>query len=188
MCAYLMSGRLCGLKPMEEKYLNDHVRFLQDTDVTAYLRIGIPNLEGQRAWLQRVLTSSREELFAIFARQVESDLFIGVIHLRDVDNESGTAHSGMVIGDKRFWGRGIGTEAKHFQLKYAFEEMGLRWVYSRTASGNVRARRMLENTGYVRQGIRPSCRLVNGRYQDEFLYGASPASWRPRWEAFCSRS
>lgn len=185
---YTAIGRTCALGQMTEAYLETHVRFLQDPEVTRYLRIReTATVERQRTWVRRTLGSPSHELLAIFATG-EGDRFVGLAQLREIDRVDGTAHSGMLIGDRGYWGRGIATEAKLLQLRHAFDDIGLRWIYSRTVSCNLRAQRFLEGTGYREQGLRPQSRLIDGVYHDEILYGVSRETWEPFWNIHCSAS
>lgn len=181
---YIAVGRVCALGEMSESYLEAHVEFLKDKEVTRYLRIrNNANIEQQRKWLRETLRSQNDELLAVFAKENTRDIFIGLLQLREIDRIDGTAHVGMMIGDKRYWGRGVGGEAGLLQLKHAFDDLGLRWVYGRTASSNLRTQRLLEKVGYKKQGLRPSCRLIDGVYEDELLYGVCRKTWQPIWDS-----
>src|SRR3989344_5871243 len=132
----------CTLGEMGEQYLELHTRFLQNPEVTQFLRIPRPiNIEQQRTWLRRVLNSPHDRLFAILkgnADRQDARSFIGLAHLHEIDVSHGTANSGMYIGDTACWSQHIGTEAKLLQLQYAFEVLRLRWVFSRVSASNKR--------------------------------------------------
>ena len=156
-------GRLCFLAPMTEEHLQDHVDFLSDPEVNRFLRIRKPiTMKSQRQWLRRVTTLHTDVLQAVVVSTPAGQRFVGVVHLREIDLIDKTCHSGTLIGDKNYWRMGIATEARHMQLRHAFHDLDLRWVYGRTVSLNLAAQGLLEKTGYKRQGIRPGCRFVEG--------------------------
>ncbi len=185
MSSDFADGRQCVLVPMSEQYLEAHVRFLNDPDVSRYLRLrpAARALECQRTWLKKVLASERDQLLAILAKE-SHNAFIGVVHLREIDHVDKIAHGGMVVGNKQFWGKGVGREARLLQLKGAFDTLDLRWVYGRTVRCNRRARTLMEKTGYRLQGVRPAGRLVDGVYEDELLYGVCRETWEVVWKKY----
>lgn len=157
------------LVPMSAAYLNDHVRLLQNPRVYRTLRITdeARSLEGQRKWLEKTLAT--DHVLAILAH----DTFIGMDKLHEINLVDKTSGGGMLISDTRYWGMGIATEVRKRHLMYAFNDLGLRWVYGKTVASNIGAQKLMLKLGYVPQGVRPAARLVDGAYEDELLYGVS---------------
>jgi diamine N-acetyltransferase len=170
---------------MSMEYAARHAELLSDDTVVRYLRIRKPvTLEDQSKWLERALASNTNALHAILALdESDAQAYIGIAQLREIDPVDKTAHGGLLVADKRYWSRGVGSEARGLQLRYAFESLGLRWVFGRTVACNAAARRLLEKTGYEVQGVRPRSRFVEGEYWDEILFGIS----REKWEASLRR-
>jgi RimJ/RimL family protein N-acetyltransferase len=182
-----IEGDLCILGHMREEYLPRHVEFLNDPDVHRYLIRRPPfTLDDQEAWLKRMQDSATDIIFAILAKGMggDSPIFIGVVGLHDIHLTDRTARSGTIIGDKRYWGRGIGTEAKLLQLKYAFVELNLRWVSSSVAGGNRGSLGFLKNAGYRKIGMNSSGRVIDGEYHDEVLLKVSKKAWERRWATY----
>ncbi len=186
----LIEGNLCVLQDMREEYLPRHVEFQNDPLVHRYLIRRPPfALEEQRAWLNRMKDSVADNVLAILAKDSSSNspVFVGVMGLHDINSALRTAKSGTIIGDKRYWGRGIGTEAKFLQLKYAFTELNLSWVSSSIAAGNLRSLGFLRNTGYRKVGVNPRARLIDGEYLDEIIMRVSRGVWERRWNDYKMR-
>jgi len=66
---------------------------------------------------------------------------------------------GIMIGDKDYWGRGIGTRVVKRMKKFALEVVGLREVYAGVKSGNVGSFRAFKKAGFkgeklVMKGVR----------------------------------
>ena len=78
---------------------------------------------------------------------------IGSISVIKVDaaQESGTI--GYCIG-KKWWGKGLMTEAVHEVLRFMFEEVGLFFIGGEHAAPNVRSGRVMEKCGLVYEGTR----------------------------------
>lgn len=68
--------------------------------------------------------------------------FCGVHRIQGLEE----ANLGFLI-DRRFWGRGLATEASFAALRFGFEEAGLDQVVGTTAPGNAGAITVLERCG-----------------------------------------
>lgn len=71
---------------------------------------------------------------------------IGVINLSMCNQQIGTAELGFWIG-RKFWGRGLGTDAVNLVLKLGFLEMNLSEIYALTLFKNPKSQRVLEKCG-----------------------------------------
>lgn len=183
----IMEGQNCMLAEMQELYLPLHVQHLNDPDVHRFISSRPPfTIDQQHCWLKKHRESGGFS-FAILAedRDATGLIFIGLMDFRCVDYHDCSAYSASVIGNKRYWNRGIAREARLMQLKIGFDHIGLCHVYSKTVSANVRSQRLLESTGYRMIDIRPKARMIDGVPHDELLYYASRMSWLPYWNHYC---
>ncbi len=71
---------------------------------------------------------------------------IGYADLVLMDDE--TAELGIAIGDRTFWGQGIGTKACISMMEYAVENLAIRVFYAETHAANMRSRKMLDKIGF----------------------------------------
>lgn len=187
----IMEGRRCALGEMLEGYLPLHTEYLNDPEVNRFILSRPPfTIAQQREWL-RERRMAGDQVLAVLVRDPEDSIgqfvFVGVMDLRNMDRKEGTAHSASVIGDKRYWRRGIAREARLMQLKIAFDDHGLNWIYSETVRSNVRSQRLLESTGYGLIDVRPQARLVEEVLHDELHYRVSRALWLPHWNRYCEQ-
>lgn len=188
----VMEGHRCALGVMLEEYLPLQTDYLNDPEVNRFIRSRPPfTIEQQRKWL-RERKRVRDQVLAILAREAEGSrhqfTFIGIMDLHGIDRQKRTAHSGSVIGNKRYWRKGIAREARLMQLKIAFDELGLSWIYRETVRPNIRSQLLLESTGYEMFEVRPQTRLVEGVLHDELYYRVSRALWLPYWNRYCKQA
>ena len=173
---------------MDEGYLSLHTDYLNDPEVHRYIFSRPPfTFAQQQAWLQERKRSG-DKVFAILApessREAASSEFIGVIELRDIDFKKGSAYTASMLGNRKYSGKGIAHEARLMVLRYAFNDLGLKRVYSKTIRSNLRSRQSLERTGYRCMGVFPKIRELNGTLHDELLYGISRQSWFEHWQKY----
>ncbi len=55
---------------------------------------------------------------------------------------------GLTIGNKSYWGKGIGYEATKLIVEYAFNQLGLQVIYLTTSKYNQRAIKLYKKIGF----------------------------------------
>ena len=95
-------------------YADEYLSWLRDREVlltlnlTSYLNKPV-DVDEVEQYCCALLESKNHIFCSIHERQ--TDLFIGTCKIGDIDEFSGVADIGIMIGEKRFWGKGIGCEA-----------------------------------------------------------------------------
>jgi RimJ/RimL family protein N-acetyltransferase len=159
-------GARVRLGPIEPEHLPNYCRWFADPEVTRYLaRDTPPTLQEEQAWLERVAASQSELIWAVFAE----DQHIGSVGLHEIDWRHRHAATGTMIGEKRWWGRGIGTEAMGLRTRFAFEELGLQKLVTRVVVGNQASRRALERVGYRTVGVHRRHEYRHGEWVDVWI-------------------
>ncbi|HSH80005.1 MAG TPA: GNAT family protein [Herpetosiphonaceae bacterium] len=74
-------------------------------------------------------------------------------------------------------GRGYMTEAVRLVVGYAFGELGFHRVEAATLLHNVGSIRVLEKTGFRREGLALRYLQINGRWQDHYLWAITSEEW-----------
>ncbi len=92
---------------------------------------------------------------------------IGLILQSDVNRMS--AEMGYWIGEP-FWGRGIATDAVSIITKYGFETLGLMRIYAGVYEYNIGSMRVLEKSGFLKEGIARKSVIKNGNFYDEHKF------------------
>jgi RimJ/RimL family protein N-acetyltransferase len=94
----------------------------------------------------------------------------GVVALRDVAPEFGTATLWYLLGDKRWAGGGYTTRAVSRLLEEAFHERGLRAVNAWVVDGNEASRRVLMHNGFAFIGRQRRCHRIGEEWRDRLLF------------------
>jgi len=158
-----IEGLAVTLRPPVEAEAETMIGWFQDPEVIRYLdRRFPPSLQSQREWLLR-MADSRDDLF--WALEHDGRLIGGTgIHGIDWANQNGT--TGIVVGDRLVWGRGIATEVMRLRARYAFRELNLRKLKSRFIDGNQGSARAQLATGYRQSGRLRQETFREGRWHD----------------------
>lgn len=186
LAGIVLEGEKCSLKSMRVEYLPDLVSFLNDPRIHRYLRIQTPvTYKQQLEYFNQTTVSEQDAIFAVLAKTRGGGQFVGVVGLHEIDSVRKSARSGAVIGDVRFQGYGIGTEARFLQLQHAFEVLGLDIVFGSAIDFNERSKHLLARTGYVFTGREHKSRFAEGCLHDNCLYMVTRERWADAWRAYC---
>jgi RimJ/RimL family protein N-acetyltransferase len=70
----------------------------------------------------------------------------------NIDTVRREAEIGITIGDRSYWGKGLGADAVRTLVRHIFRVTGFRRVYLKTLDWNVRAQRAFEAAGFRQCG------------------------------------
>lgn len=152
----------------------------EETEVEFYEDGRVPTSElAFEHWLRPLSADAipHEMMFAICLNS--DDQCIGTITLRHIDLLNGIAETGSGLFDADHRGKGIGTEAKHLLLRFAFEVLGLHAISSSVFTGNTRSAAALRKQGYRLAGRLTADVHRRGQYMDTLIFDLL----RPDWEA-----
>jgi diamine N-acetyltransferase len=127
-------------------------------------------------FLDGMLTST-DPAFIIYDR--ESATPVGLCGLSDVNHEDGTAEFSLVIGEKDFRGKGLGTDATILILQYGFDVLGLHNVWLQVTSNNPGGIRAYEKAGFRRIGVRRKSVRVGREIIDDVYMDAVADDFEP---------
>ena len=168
----------CRLRPLRPADAPSLARHANDRDVWLNLRDRFPHPYTERdaaAYVAHVADRTPTRSFAI---EVDGEA-AGSISLhpgRDVERVS--AEIGYWVG-RRYWGRGIVTDAVRLATTHAFATLGLRRVFAVPFATNAASHRVLEKAGYVREGTLRHSAVKDGMLLDQLLWAAYDDRWPP---------
>jgi RimJ/RimL family protein N-acetyltransferase len=108
-----------------------------------------------------------------FLRVFTSDMDdapIGVVGLNNIDRNFKTAASWIVLGEKKYSGRGYPARAASKILALGFTELGLHAINAWTLDCNYPVIRMLRRLNFRPIGLQRQCHYMNGRCHDRLLF------------------
>lgn len=166
-------GRRVVLAPLREEQREVIRRWLHDPETARFMGVGGWDSPPPQAEVlpMAIVTRSGERV-------------IGYVALRDVSWRLREAELSMCIGEKDFWGQGLGADALRAYLAYIFSTTRLLRVYLRVYADNGRAIRCYRKCGFRVRGIlRAGARRERG-FRDLLLMevcrpgerGAAPAA------------
>lgn len=161
--------RSCVLRPLVPSDAVSLARHANDRDVWLNLRDRFPHpysLADAQAYIAMTADQSPRTSFGIV---VDGEAVGGIGLEPGEDIARRTAEIGYWLG-RRFWGRGITTDAVRAVTRHAFDALGLHRVFAVPFAHNAASARVLEKAGYVREGLMHRSAIKDGVILDQWLY------------------
>lgn len=176
----MIHGERIRLRAIERDDLPRYVMWFNDPDVRRGISLYRPlsQIEEERWYEQMLERSPAERSLAIDAREGDEWVHIGSCGLFNVDRRSQHAEIGIVIGDKAYWDKGLGTDVMRTMLRHGFETLNLHRIYLRVFETNPRAIRVYEKIGFTHEGRLRQHHYLEGRYVDELMMAMLRDEWR----------
>ena len=148
-----------------------YLAWMNDDEVTRGLASGAfpSDMTNLTNYVQQIVNSKSAVMFAICDQS--NDLHIGNIKLDNFDWINRTCELGLLLGDRNYWGKGIGTEVVRLCLNYAFNQLNFRKVVLAVYDNNPAAIKLYEKIGFQREGTLRSQILYKGDYIDKHYMG-----------------
>lgn len=150
-----------------ERYLG----WLRDPDVNRFLetRWTDQTPETIRQFVTEMRSSPDNYLFAIV--HIESGKHVGNIKVGAINRVHKHCEVGYFIGDREMWGKGIATEAIRLATHFAFDRLGMHRAQAVVDVDNPASAKALERVGYAKEGTLREKLFMDGRWNDQMLYG-----------------
>lgn len=168
---FVESSERIGLSVLTREDIPVVWKTMMDPEVNRYLnaRWGLYYLENEYEWYESLSKNSdNQRVFGIVLKGGEE--IAGIISLNEINFKNRNVHIGYFL-QKKYWKRGIITEALQLLKKYCFGELNLRKMYTSVFQPNEASIRVLEKTGFECVGkYRSHVYIPEFGYVDELHY------------------
>jgi RimJ/RimL family protein N-acetyltransferase len=173
-------GSRVTLGPIKAEHLENYCRWFDDPEVTRFLERDTPiTMKEEESWFARIAESEHDVLWGLF---VDGN-HLGSTSIGQIDWRNRRGTTGIVIGDRSWWGRGVAGESHGLRTRYAFEELGLEKLVTHVIEGNTASRRALERIGYQTVGIYRHHKFHRGQWWDAWIGELLRDDWLNRQTA-----
>ena len=176
-----LQARRIALRALEPQDLTDrYLQWLNDERVCAGNGHAVfPNTRRKmRDYFKATRNSRNEIVLAIVTRQ--GGRHIGNVSLIDIDWVSRSAAFAILVGDLKWWGKGIGIEAGKLVMDYAFTRLNLHRVHCGTLENNVGMQKLAAHLHMRKEGRRREAIFKTGKYIDILEYGVLKREYMAR--------
>lgn len=96
---------------------------------------------------------------------------IGNISLQAINWIDNNAEIAFLLGEKKYWGKGIMYEAGSMLIKHGFDILNLHRIYCGTSFDNKGMQKLAEKLGFIKEGVRKEAMFKKGKYLDVVDFG-----------------
>jgi len=170
-----LKGKKVNLRPRDKQTdLEKVVYWINNQEVIQFLHNRFPlTRKDEEEWLDK-----KQENAITLAIETKKGLYIGNIGIHQIDYLNGTAEIGIMIGDKKYWGKGFGFDAEMILLNYGFNTLNLRKIMHRAELRNEKSVGLAKKCGGVKEGLMKKHIFKAGQYRDMILL----AIFKPRFQ------
>jgi [ribosomal protein S5]-alanine N-acetyltransferase len=168
------------LKPVELSDVPSYEKHFVDYEVISELAAHVPwpyPTNGVRDFLESMILPRQGKdswMWGIFLKENPGEMIGGIQLWREGKPEN----RGFWLG-RKFWGKGIMTEAVEPVMEYAFNKLGFEKLVFANAVGNIRSRRIKEKTGARLRRVAPA-KFVNPAYTEHEIWELTKEEWTSR--------
>lgn len=146
----MIKGKKISLKALEKDDLRRCWKWVNDPEVTKNMGGSIlKSMHEEERWYEETQKRDKKKIFAIQVNKKH----IGNITLHNIDSHNKRAGLGIMIGDKRYWDKGYGSDAIKTRLSMGFNELNLHKIYLHVFPSNKRALKCYEKYGFKKEGV-----------------------------------
>jgi len=145
---------------------NDYYEWFNDKDTSKGNAHGIiPETKDRAIAFYNDLQNNKNIVhFAIV--DIKTNQHIGCCSLQSINWVYRSAEMARIIGEKKFRGKGIGTEVGKLLLEYAFNTLNLHKIWLGNIALNEAALKSKSNLNFKTDGVLRDAVFKNGRYYD----------------------
>ena len=120
--------------------------------------------------------NKRDEIIWTIAEK-DADTCLGHVGLYKIDHRVRSAEFAIMLGNKEWWGKGVGKRTTHAVVDYSFRQLNLHRVYLTVLKTNECAITLYEKLGFKTEGILRDEQFRDGRYVDVAVMGILEHEW-----------
>lgn len=175
-------GRKTNLRPYSCSDIPTLTRWINDPHVRNFVTACFPVTEKkEEEWFNKLGEDDKNIVLGI---ETKEGILIGSMGIHNINWRDRVCTTGAIIGEKEYWGRGFGTDAKMILLDYIFNTLNLQKACSNVISYNKRSLQYSLHCGYKIEGRRLKHIFKNGKYWTLIELGLFKKDWLPLWKQY----
>jgi [ribosomal protein S5]-alanine N-acetyltransferase len=167
-----LEGQKIYLRGIAKQDVNaSYLSWLNDKETTKGLASGLfpTTLEALDLFVDKAIANTDVVMLAICDNTTNEH--IGNIKIDHFDWVGRTCELGLLIGNKNYWGKGIGYEACRLTLTYAFHTLNIRKVLLAVYANNPAAIGLYRKLGFKIEGTLRQQVFDDGAFYDKHFMG-----------------
>jgi len=161
----MLIGKQIQLVHLEKEDLPKSQTWVNDPALKVLMLRVLPVTRmDQEKWLEEIVRNPAKMVFAI--KLLESGEHIGNAGFYHIDWLHRRAEFWILIGERGYWGRGVGAEVVALMQRFAFCDLNLNKIYLHVGSTNEKAVSLYQKLNFVTEGVLREHYFLDGKYHD----------------------
>lgn len=142
------------------------MKWLNDPEVNKYLGTRVrsgTDEEFHKKWFENYLNDETRRIFTIEVGGKPVGQ-VGLININILDKNASLY---IMIGEKDFWSKGVGSKALEYILDHGFNQIKLHKIWLDVHENNTTAIKLYEKFGFVQEGVFKDQILCENSFEDE---------------------
>jgi len=157
-------------------------QWFNDAEVSRYMNKGQEKntVEKQLVFYRKIKTSESD--FVACICDVDTKKHIGTTGIHNIRKRGGKkiGNFGIIIGEKGYWRKGIGSEAWSLMTEYAFDILGLDWIETKIFVDNAASLRIARKLGFEKVALLKNDIIKNHKENDRLLLRLEKNNWHQK--------
>lgn len=172
----MIEGKLIRLRAIEKEDLKQLREWRNEPEIKKFTReYRELSMQNQLQWLDSLAKDKNTIMFAV---ETKNGKLIGCTGLTYIDWKNSRAEVSIYIGDKKYKGKGYGTDTLKTLMDYGFRELNLHMLFGEIFEYNKANIRLFEKCGLKKDGVLRDRLYRDGRYWDSIIYSILDKEWK----------
>lgn len=168
---------MVSLKPLSEKNVTSFYHWINDEQVVKYslsIFSRLKSIDEINSWFNEMLYERDSINLGIYLDEKELIGYAGISNISEY-NKSGEYF--ILIGDKAYWNRGIGTRVTKDVLSIGFRHYGLNRIMLTVLEPNKAGVKAYERSGFRHEGVLRQASFREGKFYDKIIMSILKSEW-----------
>lgn len=174
-----LESKLVKLTPPNVDDTNDFYKWSGDREATqfSFFSYSYPQSKAEIThWFSGIKHSKSTVTFGICCSETRA--LIGCAGIASMRRLNRSGEYCISIGEKSYWGKGLGTDVTKFITDYGFNTLGLHRIDLTAFSSNDAAIKAYEKARYVDDGVKRESGYRNGKHLDKVQMSVLSHEWQ----------
>ncbi len=166
----LPSSEILSFRELVASDADDFFSWLTDYEVVKYSLSSFLKLKTKadvEVWLADVIAD--QSVLSLAVVRKESNKLIGYAGISSISKTNQSGEYYILIGDKKSWNHGYGTEVTKCIVEYGFSVMKLHRIQLTVSDHNIGAVKAYEKAGFVREGVLRDAAFRDGKFHNKIV-------------------
>lgn len=169
------------LKPLRKEDVTPFYSWLNEEDVIKYSMSVFQRLSSKeeiKQWFDHLFEEQNTYNIGIYLSATNE--LVGYAGISEISTMNKSGEYFIFIGDKKQWGKGIGTQVTKQVVAYGFEQLQLNRIMLTVSQPNIGGVKAYEKAGFIVEGILKEACYRDGVFHDKIVMAMLRSSYQTK--------